>query len=311
MANYLKGIGDASARINEILPSLDARIYNFIIGHTAGIIRGEFYEFNARVITRGVVVESGMMQAHGFFGACDTETQINFVMPSTTQYCHLYAEIDLMVVPNRFEIKATALSNSTAFTFRQDNLRAVSNGRYQFPLWQVTLTATTITLTDRRAYINKPLNAVNSEHANEGTTLAQTDSSNRVATTSYVRQAISDVKNIEYGTIGSNSSAVKRQVNFVILHYTTSVSMTSSAVIGTVPAGFRPKTTVSIGLTANMGGQALAYFPEAINLYGAVGASVSTDGTITVSGMVGGSGTNIASLAFLSGSVTVSGGWEI
>ena len=47
MANYLKGIGDAATRANEILPSLDARINKFFMGHTAGIIRGEYEEFAA------------------------------------------------------------------------------------------------------------------------------------------------------------------------------------------------------------------------------------------------------------------------
>jgi hypothetical protein len=163
MANYLKGIGDAATRVNEIMPSFDARINGFIVGHTAGIISGEYNTFSASGIDRGVIVRSGMMQAYGYFGCSDTDTQINFVMPSTTQYVQVYAEIDLSVVPNRFAVKATAMSNSSAFAPRQDNLKTVVSGKYQFPLWQVTLTASTITLTDRRAYISKILNAVNAE----------------------------------------------------------------------------------------------------------------------------------------------------
>ena len=193
MANYLKGIGDAATRVNEILPSFDARIANFLCGHTMGIVRGEFYEFNATRIDRGVVISGGLLQAHGYFGCADTDTQINFIMPSGTQYLHIYAEIDLSVVPNRFEIKATAQSNSTAWTPRQDNLRSATNGRYEFPLWQITLTSTNITLLDRRAYIAKPLAAVNAEHADTATTQAQTDNSTKVATTSYVRTAITNI----------------------------------------------------------------------------------------------------------------------
>jgi len=163
VANYLKGIGDAATRANEILPSFDARINNFLCGHTAGIIKTEFNEFSASAIDRGVIVKSGMMQAHGFFGASDADMQINFVMPSGTQYVHLYAEIDLSVIPNRFEVKATPMSNNSAYTFRQDNLRSITNGKYQFHLWQVTLTASTIVLSDRRAFIAKPLSAVTAE----------------------------------------------------------------------------------------------------------------------------------------------------
>ena len=172
MANYLKGIGDTAMRANEILPSLDARINNFLCGHTAGVINDEFNEFSASTIDRGVVIRSGLMQAHGYFGASDTETQINFIMPSTTNYVQIYAEIDLSVVPNRFEIKATSQSNSSAYTFRQDNLRSITNGKYQFSLWQVTLTASTIILTDRRVTIQKPLNAVNAETAANALALA-------------------------------------------------------------------------------------------------------------------------------------------
>lgn len=164
MAYYLKGIGDEALRINEILPSFDARINKFIIGHTAGIISGEFNNFYASAIDRGVVVQGGMMQAYGFFGMSDSNTQINFLMPSTTSYIHIYAEIDLSVVPNNFEIKSTAMSNSSAYTFRQENLFNVPNGKYQFPLWMVTLTASTIMLSDRRAYITKPADAVTAEN---------------------------------------------------------------------------------------------------------------------------------------------------
>lgn len=164
MANYLKGIGDAATRANEILPGFDARINSFIIGHTAGIIKNEYNEFQANSVDRGVIVKSGMMQAYGFFACSDTDTQINFIMPSTTQYVHIYAEIDLTVVPNRFEIKTTPMSNSAVWIARQDNLKNTPNGKYQMPLWQVTLTATTITLADKRVFISKLTDAITAEN---------------------------------------------------------------------------------------------------------------------------------------------------
>jgi len=163
MANYLKGIGDSALRVNEILPGFDARINNFIIGHTAGIIKNEYNEFQASTIDRGVIVKSGMLQAYGYFACSDTDTQINFIMPSTTQYVHIYAEIDLSVVPNRFEIKATPMSNTSTWNPRQDNLKAAANGKYQFPLWQAILTDTVSILTDKRNFITKPLDAVTAE----------------------------------------------------------------------------------------------------------------------------------------------------
>jgi len=74
MANYLKGIGDSVLRTNEILPGFDARINGFLIGHTAGIIKGEYNEFSANIIDRGVIVKSGMLQAYGYFACADTDT---------------------------------------------------------------------------------------------------------------------------------------------------------------------------------------------------------------------------------------------
>jgi hypothetical protein len=165
MANYLKGIGDAATRVNEILPSLDARINKFLVGHTAGIIRGEYNEFSAQIVDRGVAVRSGFLTAHGYFGASDTETQINFVMPTGTQYVHIYAEIDLAPIPNTFGIKATAMSNSEAWSPRQDNLLTMQSGKYQFPLYKATVTASTIILTDNRTFIEKPLRAINADNA--------------------------------------------------------------------------------------------------------------------------------------------------
>jgi len=265
MANYLKGLGDLATRANEILPSFDARINKFLCGHTAGIILDEFNEFYAYAIDRGVIIKSGMMQAHGYFGASDADTQINFVMPSGTQYVHLYAEIDLSVVPNRFEIKATPMSNSSAYTFQQDNLRLISNGKFQFPIWQMTLTASTIILTDKRVYINKPLNAVNAEltdvaagyttgggiagkfadHQSKldlkaplaspaltGTptvpTAAQSVNNTQAASTAYVRTAISDVKNITSASFAfaGQTVTVRRQVNFVSCSIDFSTSAT-------------------------------------------------------------------------------------
>lgn len=288
MANYLKGIGDSATRANEILPSFDARINNFLCGHTAGIIKNEFNEFSASAIDRGVVVKSGMIQAHGFFGASDADMQINFVMPSGTQYVHLYAEIDLSVIPNRFEVKATAMSNNSAWTPRQDNLRSITNGKYQFRLWQVTLTASTIILTDKRVYINKPLNAVNSERltgsidsAVTGTTQAQSDNSNKVATTSYVRQAVSDAFNITEADVTTSAGEVigkvRRQGNFVVCSgngYGTGYGVTA-----TIPVGFRPKTTVSIGVSGTFIAQSM--YPNN-QMSGGTAGQVTSTGVLTV-----------------------------
>jgi hypothetical protein len=203
MAYYLKGIGDAATRTNEILPSLDARINNFLCGHTAGVIRSEFNEFSATAIDRGVVIRGGLMQAHGYFGCSDIDTQINFVMPSGTRYVHIYAEIDLSVVPNKFSIASTAISNSSSWSYRQDNLRTNTAGKYQLHLWQVTLTASSIALSDRRTFIAKPLNAVNAELAANATNANQADNATNAATAANALK-INDItisRNTSYNTL--------------------------------------------------------------------------------------------------------------
>lgn len=303
MVNYIKGIGDAATRTNEILPSLDARINYFLCGHTSGIIKAEFYEFSASKIDRGVMIKSGMIQAHGYFGCADTDTQINFIMPATTSYVHIFAEIDLSIVPNRFEIKATAISNSAAVSFRQDNLRSTTNGKFQLHLWQVTLTATTITLTDKRAYIDKPLNAVNAETS---TTQEQSDNSNRVATTSYVRRAISDAFNITEADVRTSAGKVvgkvRRQGNFVIC--SGGAYGDGGGVTAIIPEGYRPKTEQILGVSGSF--LAMSQYPNN-PIGGGTSGQVFPDGTLKtqVQGAMG----NYLVVNYFA--ATFYGGWEI
>ena len=277
MASYLKGIGDIATRTNEILPSMDARIYNFLAGHTSGVIENELNRFQAQAIDRGVRVRSGMMQAHGYFGLTDTDTQFNFVMPQALRFVHVYAEINLSVTPHRFELRTTAQSNSAAHTFRQDNLRTNTSGIFRLHLWQVTLNANnTITLTDRRAFTDRPLRAVQASDFLPGGTIeallaprhsppltgvptaptaAQAVNNTQLATTAYVRQAITDVRNITSATIAHNTTlqgvtanSVRRQVNFVhgTFHCTGPADRSGhidlAQRIATLPSGFRPPT---------------------------------------------------------------------
>jgi hypothetical protein len=118
------------------------------------------------------------------------------------------------------------------------------------------------------------------------TTQAQTDSSNRVATTSYVRQAISDVKNITEADITPVISAVefnghvRRQVNFVIGSISILVPTGVSGynvTIANIPAGFRP--TVDIGTTIWMGN---SLDPLPVIAYQPINATIKTNGDIVL-----------------------------
>lgn len=300
MALYLKGIGDIATRVNEIIPSFDALIYNFIVGYPSGVIKGDFYEFNATIIDRGVRVQSGAMQAYGYFGMSDADEVINFVMPSLTSYVHIYAEIDLSVVPNKFAIKTSAMSNSSAYTYRQDNLKTARSGKFQLPLWMATLTASTIILTDRRAYISKIKEAESSDIA---VTQPQTDNSNRVATTSYVRQAVSDAFNITVADIktsaGTYIGRIFRQGNFVYCY--GDAYNKGDAVI---PEGFRPKVNTTVGVSGVW--QALSLYPNNQVSGGATGY-IQPDGTIrvTLQGYIS------QYLAVLYTAASFYGGWHI
>jgi hypothetical protein len=283
MAFYLKGIGDTVTRTNEILPALDARINKFLVGHTAGVIKNEFYEFTAQTIDRGIVIKSGMMVAYGYFAMTDTDVQFNFMTPSNTMYVQVYAEVNLSVVPNRFEIKTTTMSANTIFNPQQDNLRQIPNGKYQMPLWQVTLTNNSVILTDKRSFITKPSDAVTAENYTENGNIAsqfalkaplaspaltgaptaptagQSVNNTQIATTAYVRKAVTDAKNIISGTISmasghsAESNFIKRQVNFVYgqiwgLTGCRATGETKTFTIGNVGANFKPKEEVHIGL---------------------------------------------------------------
>ena len=192
MAYYLKGIGDRVTGKNEIMPQLDARMINFLVGNQHGIISGELNSFGYTTIDRGIRIRSGLMQAWGYFAMSDADVQFNFTMPSAQmQYVQIYAEIDLAKVPQEFAIKITAQSSTNSFSSQQDNLCTNPSGRFQIWLHTAILyTNNTIGVTDRRSYITKPLNAVNADYA---VTQAQSDNTAKIATTAYVRNAISGI----------------------------------------------------------------------------------------------------------------------
>lgn len=302
MAYFLKGIGDTATKANEILPSLDARINKFIVGHESGVIAGDYGEFDARKIDRGIIVKGGMAEAHGFFGVSDTEVQFNFVLPAVTNYLHVYAEMDLTVVPNKFELKVTPMSNTADYTFQHDDLTK-ANGRYQIPLWLVTLTPITLTLSDERSIITTVKAANFSETAE---ILPQSDDSNRVATTSYVRQAISDAFNITEADITTSAGEVigkvRRQGNFVIC--SGSGLSKGTGITATLSQEFRPKETVTIGVSCSFMG--MAQMPNN-PISGGTSGTVSADGTlkINVNNASGSNMTvNIMTAMFY-------GGWEV
>ena len=88
MGYILKGIGDSVTGKNEIVPTFDAKIYNFYSQIVPGVVASEKNRFPLTIIDRGIIVGPGLAHAFGYFGLSDAPVQFNFVIPSSgTQYC--------------------------------------------------------------------------------------------------------------------------------------------------------------------------------------------------------------------------------
>ncbi len=156
MSYYLKGIGDQVTGRNEISPIFDAKINNFFAKSSPCVIGSEVNQLSGTVISRGVTVDSGMAFAFGYFGMSDAVVQFNFVTPSSaTQYSKIYAEFNMSLNPQSFSIKVTPQSNSKIIDLTQDDLSKIPMGKFQLPLYLVTIpTNGKITIQDLRVIQN-------------------------------------------------------------------------------------------------------------------------------------------------------------
>ena len=157
MGYILKGIGDKLTGKNEIIPTFDAKIFNFYSQMAPGVVGSESNKFPVTIITRGVTIGPGLAHAYGYFGMSDAPVQFNFVIPSTaTQYAKVYAEFDLSARPQSMAIKVTPQSDTSVIELISDNLSTLTTGIYQIPLYLVTIkTDASITCTDLRTILNR------------------------------------------------------------------------------------------------------------------------------------------------------------
>ena len=157
MGYILKGIGDKVTGKNEIVPTFDAKIYNFFAQSIPGVIASEKNKFPISLIDRGIIIGPGLAQAFGYFGVSDASVQFNFIIPSgQTQYAKVYAEFDLSARPQSFSIKVTPQSNTNIIELTQDDLSEIPAGVYQLPLYLVTLQINgTISFTDIRELLER------------------------------------------------------------------------------------------------------------------------------------------------------------
>jgi len=219
MATYLKGIGDSLSRVNEIIPSFDAKIFNYLCQNSGGgICWSESNRFALTHVDRGVNIGAGMAHAYGYFGMSDSVVRLDFIPPSgSAQYARVMAEINLSTTPHRFNIRATAQSSTTNISLTQNNLSTTPSGIYQIPLYLLTIHSNgTITATDQRTSFTKPEHAKNAEHSTSATnatnlvsggniasnvtatTQSASDNSTRIATTAYAKREVTNNNVLSY-----------------------------------------------------------------------------------------------------------------
>ncbi len=306
MGCILKGIGDKITGKNEIVPTFDAKIFNFFSQVAPGVVASEKNKFSISIIDRGIKIGPGMAYAYGYFGMSDEISQFNFIIPSSrTQYAKVYAEIDLSARPQSFAVKMTPQADTQVIELQNDNLGEITTGIHQVPLYLISIQPNgTITFTDLRilldrvayaSHSNKSDDATNSTNLVSGGTIASnvqattqssSDNSRKVATTAYVTTAINNVKNITQGDIsipvshtGISANWVKRQVNFVIgkLYFQDSNATrytTTSLKIGQIPAGYRPKQSMKFIIANSNWSNSGAYTCHY--------ATINTDGSIYI-----------------------------
>ena len=179
MGYILKGIGDKLTGKNEIIPTFDAKIFNFYSQMAPGVVGSESNKFPVTIITRGVTIGPGLAHAYGYFGLSDAPVQFNFVIPSTaTQYAKVYVEFDLSARPQSMAIKVTPQSDTSVIELISDNLSTLTTGIYQIPLYLVTIkTDASITCTDLRTVLNR---VSYSNHSNNSDLAANAQAVNSV-----------------------------------------------------------------------------------------------------------------------------------
>lgn len=126
-------------------------------------------------------------------------------------------------------------------------------------------------------------------------TAAQSVNNNQVATTGYVRQAISDVKNItEAAFTGMVAGSVKRQANFVIgwlkgyASHSSSNGYMGEYIYGIIPVGFRPNVDTYIGVVGvEFKITGLEYYKAFVHPDGKIIVKTFSNSSITVDAVFG------------------------
>lgn len=214
---WISGTGEATSRINEITGDNLASFRKAEIGYVSGVLNQDNHNFDYSVQKNTLNITDGTCFAYGYFGYCK-EKVFDILPPAVESYFIVYVRLDKSVVPNEINllIKNNYASGSVKINeFRQDVLSVIKTGVYELPLWLFKATNKGIDISsfkdlrplqhciERSEYSDfAEKKVINLESAASGIIYGQIennvtaytqpdgDTSNKVATTRFVKQAV-------------------------------------------------------------------------------------------------------------------------
>jgi hypothetical protein len=186
MALSIKGIGSVATRVNEITPEFDAHLLSWLTAYDKAILKGHLGEFAVTRSGNAINIAAGLFFVYGY--ACLNSSIVTLTQQygTGTSYAYVYFDIDLSGSTGKFQIKLTTPSTSEAVTWTQNNLFTNPVGRYQQAIAKLTITASSITVTDLRADLLLPYPRKAKEaddYSTAGTIKTKFDSVDAVAAT--------------------------------------------------------------------------------------------------------------------------------
>lgn len=254
MAQEYQGIiaGISTAKENEIQPSFDAGIYDFIVGQDGHAL--SFKIDGTTIISNGFVIADGV---RAFFNNAAIDGNVNG---------YLYAELTMH--HNTDEADSAILKwSATELSEQHDNIGSTA-GLYRMLILEVVgLEATVRNLIyyPHQAYYADEADVVTGYLANGVTAITQPNENNSdlVATTKFVHNVLNQELNAGQTNValqnitgtGSQVLSLKKQGGYAVGQLSIRGTLTDSGnqQIGTIPVGYRPTTSIetAIGYEGN------------------------------------------------------------
>lgn len=247
----------------------DARMIRYAYGGSDGYVKGKGTELGFSKIGTIFRINSGVVVLQGYEVEIDAngwEMTVDNI--PTKRYFSVFLEVNLAT--QTAVINATYNTSAYPIVTAGDDLTATATGTARLLLYTFTATSGVIAdeskkiaaieyLRDLKDDLSSGVFAVHA--ALNAPNLAQTENNTKIANTAFVRQAISDALNIIEADIVVSAVVIgklRRQGNFVICSGNGYGS--GNGIFTTIPEGFRPKTTVELGVSGTF--QAFSSFPN-------------------------------------------------